>query len=66
MRKVVLTSEEEGDDCIPQEEPELQKKARGPAATSEGSVGTRGGDIEGSERWVHVYASDAWVSSAAT
>ncbi|XP_059911568.1 uncharacterized protein LOC132460718 [Gadus macrocephalus] len=26
MRKVVLTSEEEGDDCIPQEEPEHQKE----------------------------------------
>ncbi|CAL8275536.1 unnamed protein product [Arctogadus glacialis] len=29
MRKVVLTSEEEGDDCIPQEEPEHQKEPEG-------------------------------------
>ncbi|CAL8383571.1 unnamed protein product [Arctogadus glacialis] len=28
-RKVVLTSEEEGDDCIPQEEPEHQKEPEG-------------------------------------
>lgn len=57
-----MTSEEEGDNSIlPQEEPECQQQPEKVLVEldEETLKALKGG-------WVHVFASDAWVSSAAT
>lgn len=61
-RRVIMTSEEEEDDTIhPQDEPECQQRPEKVMVEldEETLKALKGG-------WVHVYASDARVSSAAT